>query len=375
MQPSHPPLPAHTLRALADRYDAGAARSCTPVAQGLLNRSYQLDTTRGRFFLKHHLDGDPAAVARQHRATSRLGAAGLPVAPPVPDAGGHTAVLLGEDCFALHPWVEGRHRHGCELTPEQARRLGALLGQVHTRLAQVLPAPTEAARHPSADPEDSFAAIGELLVRLRKRAHRDGFDRIAEQRLLERRTLLHRCAGQRPAAGGEPPAGWVHGDFHPLNVLYPHPGSVRPTPADGPAHGPTPHAGGPVDGQPTPTYAPGMDPHDPVAIVDWDRLAVLPRAEEAVRAALIFFLRSDGVLDLCRVRTYAAAYRRAAAVCTEEMRAAVHRLWWERLNDFWMLRWRYQLHDCRADPQFPAAAALVSWWTCQYPAVRSAFCG
>jgi hypothetical protein len=48
-------------------------------------------------------------------------------------------------------------------------------------------------------------------------------------------------------------------------------------------------------------------------------------------------------------------------------------VWWERLNDFWMLQWRYQQRDRRADPLFPAASALAVWWTREYEAVLSAF--
>ncbi|EST26627.1 hypothetical protein N566_23675 [Streptomycetaceae bacterium MP113-05] len=136
-----------------------------------------------------------------------------------------------------------------------------------------------------------------------------------------------------------PATGWVHGDFHPLNLIY---GA----------------AGG----------------GEPVAIVDWDRLAVQPRAEEAVRGAVIFFLRPDGSLDLRKVSAYARAYRSASTATPVELGAAVHRVWWERLNDFWMLRWRYERPDSRPDPQFAAASALVVWWTRRYPAVRAAFC-
>lgn len=133
----------------------------------------------------------------------------------------------------------------------------------------------------------------------------------------------------------------MHGDFHPLNLLYRGEGRSA----------------------------------EPAAIVDWDRLGVQPRAEEAVRAAAIFFVRPSGELELAKVRAYARAYRRAAGADAEELAAAVHRVWWERLNDFWILRWRYQLHDRRADPQFPAASALAVWWTREYEAVCEAFAG
>lgn len=192
---------------------------------------------------------------------------------------------------------------------------------------------TERGEYESADPEETFALIDELLSLARATRPHDAFDALAEHRLVERSALLERHAGRRPPPGSA--GGWVHGDFHPLNLLY---------------------RGG-----------------EPAAIVDWDRLGVQPRAEEAVRAAAIFFVQPAGELELPKVRAYARAYRRAAGADAAELAAAVHRVWWERLNDFWILRWRYQLNDRRADPQFPAVSALAVWWTSEYEAVRDAF--
>lgn len=186
---------------------------------------------------------------------------------------------------------------------------------------------------PSPDPADTFVLIDDLLARVRRHRPADCFDELARHRLLERRRLLERHADRRPPHGG--PVGWVHGDFHPFNLLYR---------GDAPA-----------------------------AIVDWDRLGVQPRAEEAVRAAAIFFVRPDGTLDLPKAREYARAYRRTAGASSGELAAAVHRVWWERLNDFWMLRWHYERGDTRVDSQFPASSALAVWWTREYDAVRGAF--
>ncbi|MGW0870713.1 phosphotransferase [Streptomyces sp. NPDC002740] len=403
-----PPLVLHAppLGALLRRYAAGTALTCEPVDEGLLNRGYRLRTTRGRYFLKHHFDpdtADPASIARQHRATERLADLGVPVAPPLPGHDGRTVAVVGGHAYALHPWIDGRHRHGAQLTPGQCGRLGALLGVVHASLEHVMraahgehpppgrgeheprrhgenappvrapkrdperdperraehraspperlardavtaptgdtagaecPAPVEStAPAPSPDPADTFVLIDDLLARVRRHHPADSFDELARHRLLERRTLLERHADRRPPHGG--PAGWVHGDFHPFNLLYR---------GDAPA-----------------------------AIVDWDRLGVQPRAEEAVRAAAIFFVRPDGTLDLPKARQYARAYRRAAGATPSELAAAVHRVWWERLNDFWMLRWHYERGDTRADSQFPAASALAVWWTREYDAVCGAF--
>jgi Ser/Thr protein kinase RdoA (MazF antagonist) len=329
---------APPLGALLRRYAAGSALSCEPVDQGLLNRGYRLRTTRGRYFLKHHFDpdtADPVSIVRQHRATQRLADLGVPVAPPLPGRDGRTVAVVGGHAYALHPWVDGRHRHGAQLTAGACGRLGALLGVVHASLERVMPAHARARATPaeSPAPADTFTLIDDLLARVRRHRPADSFDELARHRLLERRTLLERHADRRPPHSG--PVGWVHGDFHPFNVLYR---------GDAPA-----------------------------AIVDWDRLGVQPRAEEAVRAAAIFFVRPDGTLDLPKARAYARAYRPAAGATPSELAAAVHRVWWERLNDFWMLRWHYERGDTRADPQFPAASALAVWWTQEYDAVCDAF--
>ncbi|MET7679293.1 phosphotransferase [Streptomyces sp. NPDC005423] len=353
---------APPLGALLRQYAAGSALTCEPVDQGLLNRGYRLRTTRGRYFLKHHFDPETAApesIARQHRATQRLADLGVPVAPPLPGRDGRTVAVVGGHAYALHPWVDGRHRHGGQLTTAQCGRLGTLLGVVHASLERVMPgqgrtaseghlsdvfpaarssagrpeSPGCAGRPESANPADTFALIDDLLTQVRRHRPADAFDELARHRLLERRELLERHADRRPPRGGS--VGWVHGDFHPFNLLYR---------GDAPA-----------------------------AIVDWDRLGVHPRAEEAVRAAAIFFVRPGGTLDLPKVRAYARAYRRTAGAAPSELTAAVHRVWWERLNDFWMLRWHYERGDTRADPQFPAASALSVWWTREYDAVCEAF--
>jgi Ser/Thr protein kinase RdoA (MazF antagonist) len=323
------------------RYEvAGSPLACEPVSRGLLNRGWRITTTRGCFFLKQYIardTADPAVIDRQHRATRRLARLGVPAAAPLADLDGRTVTVTGGSGYALFPWIEGRHREGTELSEAQSRRLGALLGLVHTGLARVQP-PPPARRHPSADASHTYERIDQLLTLVRRHRPYDAFDALAEHRLRERRALLRLHAHRRPPAADGRVGGWVHGDFHPLNLFY--------------------------------------RGEEPAAIVDWDRLGVRPRAEEAVRAAAIFFVHPvDGRLDLRKVRAYARAYRLATGVGAAEVAAAVHRVWWERLNDFWMLHWRYQRLDPRSDPLFPAASALAVWWTQEYGAVRDAFTG
>lgn len=333
----------HTLRtgrsplsALLDHYPVGAATGFRPVSEGLLNRGYEVTTTEGRWFLKHYLDQTPGAIAFQHRATERLRAAGIPALPPLADREGVTARRVAGRWFALFPWVEGRHRGGVELDESECTQLGTLLGTVHAKLMCLLPPVQQPMFTPAADAAQSMAVATRLLEGIRARGVREPFDELAEHRLIERLRMLRRLAHRRPADHDRPCTGYVHGDFHPLNLLYAE--------------------------------------REPVAIIDWDRLAALPDTEETVRAALLFFTASaTGTLDLPRVQAFVHAYRAVTDPGSDELAAAVQRLWWERLNDFWMLNRHYDERDHRSDPLFPASAALIVWWTRHYEEVMAAF--
>ena len=327
------------VAAVLRRYQDVGATSAERVSQGLLNRGLRITGPGGGYFLKQNLDdaghSSSGAIAAQHRAQAGLRDLGLPVVPPLAARDGRTCVLLRGRRYALFPWVEGEHRSGTALDPEQCSALGALLGNVHTALAKLHPPVRQPPPSPSADPAQTRRTVAGLLALARDRVPQEPFDALARRRLRERLDLLAEHGHRRPAPDAAPPTGWVHGDFHSLNLLY---------------RGP-----------------------DPVAVLDWDRLGLKPRTEEAVRAATLFFHHPDtGVLDLLRVRRYARAYRAASGSSPEEVAAGVHRVWWERLNDFWMLRLRYQRQDLRADPLFPAAAAQIAWWCEEYEQVLDA---
>ncbi|MEY9966015.1 Ser/Thr protein kinase RdoA (MazF antagonist) [Streptacidiphilus sp. MAP12-16] len=333
-------IPATGVLRRYDLPDPVDAQTLHRVEQGLLNRGLRVSGPHGTYFLKQYLDdaghATGSAIAAQHRAIAALRDRGLPTAPPLAARDGRTFVLLRGRRYALFPWIKGEHRTGRSLDHEQCAALGTLLGRVHTALAEIQPPVSQPAAVPSADPADTERTISELLDRARRRLPQEPFDALARERLRQRRELLAAHGHRRPQPEAAPPTGWVHGDFHPLNLLY--------------------------------------RDRTPVAVLDWDRLGLRPRTEEAVRAATLFFHHAEtGVLDLPRLRQYARAYRDASGSSAEQVAAGVHRVWWERLNDFWMLRWRYQRRDVRADPLFPAAAAQLVWWCEEYEQVLDAY--
>ncbi|WP_234327098.1 phosphotransferase enzyme family protein [Streptomyces sp. NRRL WC-3742] len=339
-----PPVPHTALAEVLDRYPVGRTLTAEPVAEGLLNRGYRVITEAGTYFLKCYVDSATAnrpKILAHHRATADLSALGLPVAPPLTcTERANTVVGLGGRLFALFPWVKGRHRHGTELALPECDALGALLGRLHGALDDVCAPLDQPAGYRSADSADSADLARDLRRHARRHRPHGDLDVLVERRLTERLELLADHAHRRPAPGVAPPTGWTHGDFHGLNLLY-----------DPDGHG------GQV-----------------AAVLDWDKLGPQPRAEEAVRAAtLLFNDRTSGTLDLVRVRHYSQAYRATGAATAEHLAAATHRVWWERLNDFWMLQWRYQRGDHRADPLYPASAGQLAWWCQEYEQVLDAF--
>ncbi|MGH3835931.1 MAG: phosphotransferase [Pseudonocardiaceae bacterium] len=319
------------------------------LADGLMNRNWRVCTREGVWALKQVLDVHADQARRQHRVTRTLAGLGLPVPPPQTTPAGDTLVNAeGIGVFAVLPWVDGLHRDGRDLALDECRHLGDLLARIHCGLgrdglARVLtPAPefqivavTEAAK--------AKAKIDHYLGLVNDRAELDEFDVLVRHRLIERQDLLERLAYLRPDdTRPVAPMGWVHGDFHDLNLLW----SV-------------------------------MRPSRVTAVLDWDRLRIGPLAAEVVRTATLVFgynltpeLR---VLDLERVAAFTAGYREVTPLAGASLADAVHRLWWERVCDLWQLTWHYDKADASCDHLFASASALLAWWSAHRDAVSAAF--
>ncbi|WP_054571271.1 phosphotransferase enzyme family protein [Frankia sp. R43] len=328
-QDSGPVLPLSVLRF----WPIGVPTGVRYLAEGLMNRNWQVTMSAGVFFVKQFLDIDQEQIGFQQEVTSQLAASGLPVPAAMPTVDGARLVCAAEGRFAVYPWIAGRHRRGLELTAGQCGELGGLLGGVHRALGDLLPPVPEAAWKPAADPASTGELIETLVGRLPPPRSRDAFDERAARVLVERRTMLAELADRRPPDGRARAGGHVHGDFHALNLLYDDAGTVA-------------------------------------AVLDWDRLTAGPLAAEVVRAAtLLFGFGDERGLDLERAGRFVAGYQRASPLPVEDLAGAVWRLWWERLHDFWMLEWRYLRGDRSCDHLFPGAAALVVWWTRYYEQV------
>jgi Ser/Thr protein kinase RdoA (MazF antagonist) len=85
-----------------------------PVANGLMNRNWQVRTAEGTWAVKQILDVDAQQARRQHRVTRALAGLGLAVPPPRATPEGDTLVEVpGLGVFAVLPWMQGVHRGLC----------------------------------------------------------------------------------------------------------------------------------------------------------------------------------------------------------------------------------------------------------------------
>lgn len=109
-------------------------------------------------------------------------------------------------------------------------------------------------------------------------------------------------------------------------------------------------------------------------MLDWDRLGVRPLAAEVVRSGTLLFGYGDSRgLDVGRVAAFASGYREVVTLGDAALEAAVHRLWWERLCDFWQLAWHYERSDRSCDHLCAPASALLAWWCRHRTVVSEAF--
>lgn len=319
------------------RWRIGAPRSARTLTSGLMNLNWRVETDDGTYALKRVSDVDRRTLRAQHQVVVALADAGLPVPVPLRTRRGATCAVVDGDRYVLHPWVTGRHRGGLDLGHGECVALGERLAALHATLARLMPPVQQSCFVPTPRAEDSLITIERLLEVARTRRDRDSFDDLVERRLLERGVLLSRLAGHRPPDAEALTSGYVHGDFHSLNLLFDDSGGLA-------------------------------------AILDWDRLGIGTYAGEVVRAGVLLFAHRDGHgLDLDRVSAFVAGYRAAAGLDGQQLRSAAYRMWWVRANDFWMLDWRYQRDDIPCGRLFPAAAALVAWWTDNLAEVVDAF--
>ncbi|MEV7971157.1 phosphotransferase [Sphaerisporangium sp. NPDC088356] len=326
------------LAGITERFGLGEAQHVSFIAEGMMNPNWRLETERGVFALKLIVDVTLPKARMSLKVLSVLGDERLPICVPRL-AGGDTVVEIDGRGYCVLEWAEGAHRPGTALDLGEARGLGELVGRVHVGLSSPrtgLDRPAETLRAKVTTPEAALGEANRFLDVIAAMDEVGPFDIDVRERLDHRKALITAHAGQRPVdevpVG---PSGWTHGDLQPLNLLW-------------------------QEGVVT-------------AVLDWDRLAVRPYAEEVVRTAQVQFTTDEGRLDLAQVSAFVTGYRSVVVISDEALADAVQRLWWKRMTDFWQLQWHYDKDDHGPDALWVSGERLLGWWSEHLDEVQAAF--
>lgn len=182
-------------------YDLGGFRTLTPIAEGVENSNFRLETDSGHFVLTL-FEGrtDAASLPFCLGLTGHLARAGRPAAEPVADlSGGLTGVLNGRPAAVVR-WVEGAWLRGP--SPNEVALAGAELAQLHL-MAVDFPLRR-------ANPVGPAAAAA-LAGRCRTRAEGEDAHRL---------DMLEAEVARWADLPDDLPGGAIHADYFPDNVLF-----------------------------------------------------------------------------------------------------------------------------------------------------------
>lgn len=183
-------------------FGLGALHALTPIAEGVENTNYRIDTAGGRFVLTL-FEGrtDEAALPFCLGFTAHAARAGLPCARPLQNASGEVISRLNHRPAAILEWLPGAWKRSPSMQDQFAA--GALLARLHLAGADF----------PLTRPDPMGA-----------RARRALFDRCQSRALPADQVLLDRMApwilDRAPGQAATLPIGPIHADYFPDNILF-----------------------------------------------------------------------------------------------------------------------------------------------------------
>jgi len=184
------------------RFGLGPLRALTPIAEGVENTNYRLDTDQGRFVLTL-FEGrtNEAALPFCLGLSAHAANHGLPCARPLTDDDGQAVGRLNERPAAILEWLPGDWKRTPALADQTAA--GALLARLHAAGADFpLTRPNPVGRY----------ARRALFEHCQVRA--TAMDRPLLDRLEP--WIEERVSDAGPAL----PTGPIHGDYFPDNLLF-----------------------------------------------------------------------------------------------------------------------------------------------------------
>ena len=187
-----------TVREILSEHAAGRVWSVTRMASGFANLNYLADTEKGKFVVRICRQRGADELEAEIRLAAVLQKHGIPTPQPLAAAGGRKIRSTSLGPVMVFPYIEGIHPSPApEVIPPVAR----LLGLLHTIPATEVPRKTNSIR-----PGECYRLITETPSPCLE----DPLRRL----WLERYQQVSSCLGK------DLPAGLIHGDLFPDNILF-----------------------------------------------------------------------------------------------------------------------------------------------------------
>lgn len=284
------------IEIVAERFALGDVLAVAAVAESVLNENYRVSTSNGTWFARFiQKKRTRAIVEAEHRALVHVHEQGVPVALAREMPGGGTVTSVGGTLATVFPWIAGRTARRGAISASEAWAIG----DAHGRTVQALAAYHDDVLQGRGRGEtewDTNRSIGELsrVDDVIRYFPSPPDDQAAAQRALRVQLALLESDEPRPPSDfATMPVQIEHGDFHERNVILGDDGRVA-------------------------------------AVVDWERVRVLPRAFQLVRALDFTGLLAGGPFD-----EYVRSYCEHVRLQPGEGTMAMEQWWQSVIHSTW----------------------------------------
>ena len=203
------------LRKVLAHYSLGEPTAFHRMEHGFINDNWKIETTRGRYFLKHyHPDlRHPGAIRVRHALVAHLRQAGFPAPAVMPTVSGDTLLVLGDELCETQEYVEGTYYD--HVRPGHFQEAARTLGRYHGGVKDFAP--------------QALRDLGELyspeLLRANLTDLADAWELARDPELAQIVRQLEAHADDlsaRFATHDALPHLVIHGDYYADNLLFEH---------------------------------------------------------------------------------------------------------------------------------------------------------
>jgi Ser/Thr protein kinase RdoA (MazF antagonist) len=214
-------MPVELIQTILKNYRFGNFLDFQPIALGVSDENYKVETTQGVYFLKKHRPSATARIESIERLEKLFSAAGLPVILPLAAVDHSLHHIYDGYSYVLYPFVTGKVLAEREAPVAALENMAEHLAGMHLLSKDGITGTySDVSRFflPSKS-ADLLKQTDKLLAQISEMGAPTDYDRLAAQGLLLKKDLINRHAAEIDAFSfGR--LHLCHGDYHPQNLFF-----------------------------------------------------------------------------------------------------------------------------------------------------------